>query len=122
MQGEVYLSNVNGVKVNPAIEENQLLVVNELAESTAKNSLGFGTEALTLVAAAEAINGGDQPCRTAYVSATAKVNVGNAANGAADAASFYIPKDIVVEIPVRNTNKLSFFSAAGATVHILWRD
>ncbi len=122
MQGEVYLSNSDGDKINPAIEENQALIVNELAESTAKNSLDFGTESLTLVATAAALTGGDHQCRTAYVSATTKVNVGNAANGPADADSFYIPKDIVVEIPVRNTNKLSFYSAAGATVHILWRD
>lgn len=121
-QADVYPNDVNGVRVNPATEENQALLVNELVESTAKNSLDFGTESLTLIAGAVAINGSDQQCRTAYVSASAAVFVENAGVKAATAASFYIVKDIVVEIPVRNTNKLSLFSAAGATVYILWRD
>lgn len=122
MQGEVYLSNVNGVKVNPAIEENQQLIVNELAESTAKNSLDFGTEAITL-GAGVAATAGDQPCRTALVIHTGTdLHVGNSANGDADATGFLIPPDVLVPIPVRNTNKLSFFSTASNTVHILWRD
>ncbi len=121
-QGEFYISNKNGHKINPATEEGSTLILNEVVQSKDKNSLDFGTELLSVVALAVGISASDQPCRTAYVSATAKVNVENFANGPADAASFYIPKDTVVEIPVRNTNKLSFYSAAGASVHILWRD
>lgn len=121
-QGEVYIDNKQGEKIDPATEENQALLVNELVESTAKNSLDFGTESLTLTAGAVALTAKDQQCRTAYVSASAAIFVGNVADGPATAASFYIVKDIVVEIPVRNTNKLSLFSAAGATVYILWRD
>jgi len=122
MQADVHPNNKNGKRINPATEDNQVDLLNEVMESTSKNSLDFGTESLTLVAGAAAIIASDQPCRTVLISATAKVNVENSIENAADAASFYIPKDIVVEIPVRNTNKLSFYSAAGATVHIMWRD
>lgn len=121
MQADVHPNDKNGERVNPSTADSQVELLNEVKESTSKNSLDFGTKVLTISAGSTAVVGA-QPCRTVYVSATAKVNVGNAANGDADAASFYIPKDIVIEIPVRNTNKLSFFSAAGATVHIMWRD
>ncbi len=123
MQGDVYLSNEDGVRVNPAIEENQTLIVNELAESTAKNSLNFGTEQVTLGGTGLAV-GGDQVCRTALVTHinSNATYVGNTADGDASATSFLLAADVTVEIPVRNTNKLSFFGTAADTVHILWRD
>ncbi len=122
MQGKVWLNNKDGRDINPATEEGSTLILNELVQSKDKNSLDFGTELLTIVAAAVGISASDQPCRTVLISASAAINVGNSANGPADASSFYIAKDIVVEIPVRNTSKLSFYSAAGASVYILWRD
>ncbi|MBW8002556.1 MAG: hypothetical protein FVQ80_11120 [Planctomycetes bacterium] len=123
MQGDVYLSNDKGVRINPALEENQVLIVNELAESTAKNSLSFGTEQVTLDGGGLAV-GGNQVCRTALVTHTNSnaTYVGNTADGDADATSFLLPADEIVPIPIRNTDKLSFFGTVADTVHILWRD
>ncbi len=122
MHGEFYIDNVDGVKINPATEEKQSLLLNEVVQSVSRNSLDFGTEKITL--GAVAITAGDQPCRTCLVSHSNSnaTYMGNSADGAASANSFLLPADIVVEVPVRNTNKLSFFGTAADTVTILWRD
>ncbi len=119
-QGEFFIDNAEGHKINPATQEDAALLLNEAVQSKDKNSLDFGTQSITLVGAA--VTAGDNPCRTCLVThSDSGVYVGNIADGSADTSSFLIPPDIVVEIPVRNTNKLSFF-ASSATVFILWRD
>ncbi len=122
MQGEFYISNSDGNKINPAIAENQSLLLNEVVQSTSKNSLDFGTEKITLGGAA--VPAKDQPCRTCYVShANSNATyVENSGIRNADASSFLLPANVVVEMPIRNTNKLSFFGTSADAVHILWRD
>lgn len=122
MQADVHVNHSSGYRINPATEENQTLLLNEALESTAKNSLSFGTELITF--GAVALTAADQPCRTCLVSHSNSnaTYVENAGTGDADTSSFLVPADVILELPVRNTNKLSFFGTAGDAVSILWRD
>ncbi len=123
MQTDVYVNDPNTKeRISPATEETLFALVNEALESTAKNSLDFGTELITL--GGVAITASDQPCRTCLVShANSNATyVENSGDGDADVSSFLIPPNVILEIPVRNTNKLSFFGTAADAVSILWRD
>lgn len=123
MQADVYVNDPNTrARVNPATQESLVDLLNETKESTAKNSLTFGTQLITL--SAVAVTAGNQLCRTALVSHSNSnaTYVENAGTKDADALSFLIPPNVILEIPVRNTNKLSFFGAAADEVSIIWRD
>ena len=111
-----------GERINPASQERQQLLLEEVVQSKDKNSLNFGTQRVTLQGSGIGV-GGDQPCRTCLVShSNTTTYVGSTADGDPDALDFLIPKDVVVEIPVRNVNKLSFFGTAGEYIYVLWRD
>jgi len=123
MQGEIYVDNSDGHKIDPATENNQREIVNELKQSVATNSLNFGTQKLT-IGGDKLATGSDQMCRMCYISHTNSnaTYVENAESGDADAASFLLPADVILELPIRNVNKLSFYGTAADTIHILWRD
>lgn len=123
MQADVYVVDpLTGERIKPSTETSQVELLNEVKESTSKNSLDFGTEKITF--GATAITASDHPCRTALVShANSNATyMENSGTGDADASSFLVPANVILEIPVRNTNKLSFFGTAADAVHILWRD
>lgn len=123
MQSDVYVNDPNTKeRIVPATEDTLLVILNETLESTAKNSLDFGIELIALGGAA--VTASDQPCRTCLVSHSNSnaTYVENSGDGDADVSSFLIPPNVILEIPVRNTNKLSFFGTAADAVSILWRD
>ncbi len=122
MQGEFYIDNKDGAKIDPATEDKQREIVNHLAQSIVKNSLNWGTKRVTIQGDGTIV-GPDQPCRTCVVShGNTTTYVGATAEGTPDATSFLLPTKTYLEIPVRNVNKLSFFGTAGEFIHILWRD
>jgi len=112
-------------RIDPATEDLQRDIKTELQKSTASNSLNWGTKRVTIQGNGVGV-GPNQPCRTCVISHTvtdtSPVYVGSTDEGTPDALSFLLPTDTYLEIPVRNTNKLSFFGIAGEFVHILWRD
>ena len=119
---DVYVSNEDGYRINPATEEKQTEIAAHLQESVASNSLNWGTQRITIQGDGVAV-GEDRPCRTCVIShSNTTVYVGSTDEGTPDAGSFLVPKDTYLEIPVRNTNKLSFFGTAGEYVYVLWRD
>ncbi len=119
---DTYISNSLGERINPATREVQDEILNEIKESIAKNSLNWGTQRITIQGNGVGV-GEDQPCRTCVVShANTTTYVGSTEEGTPDASSFLLPTKTYLEIPVRNTNKLSFFGTAGEYVYVLWRD
>ena len=122
-QGEFYIDNKEGHKIDPATEDLQRDIKTELQKSTASNSLNWGTKRVTIQGDGVAV-GPDQPCRTCIISHTnATIYVGSTDEGTPDTLSFLLPTDTYLEIPIKNLNKLSFFGiVAGEFVHILWRD
>ena len=109
-------------RIDPATEERQQLLLEEVVESTSKNSLNWGTKRVTIQGNGMIV-GPDQPCRTCVVSHTNTTTyVGSTDEGTPSAFSFLLPTDTYLEIPVRNLNKLSFFGTAGEFVYVLWRD
>lgn len=119
---DTFISDKSKERINPATEEKQQEMLAEAKESIAKNSLNWGTRRVTIQGNQVSV-GPDQPCRTCVVSHTnATVYVGSTDEGTPNAASFLLPTDTYLEIPIRNLNKLSFFGTAGEFVHILWRD
>lgn len=123
MNQHIYIADPGTHKdIVPAIEETQQEILAELQESASKNSLNFGTKRVTLQG--DGVGAGpDQPCRTCLVSHTNTTTyMGSANEGTPDASSFLMPTDIVIEVPVRNLNKLSFFGTAGEHIHLLWRN
>ena len=119
---DTYISKSNGERVDPATEDLQRETINQLDQSVAKNSLNWGTQRITIQGDDVGV-GEDQPCRTCIVShANTTTYVGSTDEGTPDALSFLLPTKTYLEIPVRNTNKLSFFGTPGESVYILWRD
>ncbi len=119
---DTYISEKNGDRINPATEDRQLEIVNQLDQSIAKNSLRWGTKRVTIQGNSVGV-GPDQPCRTCVVShGNTTTYVGSTDEGTPDALSFLLPTKTYLEIPIRNLNKLSFFGTAGEFVHLMWRD
>ncbi len=119
---DVFISDKNRERIDPAIKSLQQDIKTELQKSIASSSLNFGTKRVTIQGDGVGV-GPNQPCRTCIISHTNTTTyVGSTDEGTPDATSFLLPTDTYLEIPVRNVNKLSFFGTAGEFVHILWRD
>ncbi len=120
-QGEFYIDNEQGEKINPATEEGQTLLVNSAEASLSKNSDGGGNETLTI--ASNVANGSNAACRSTIVwtsSTDVRVKIGT---GDATVDDFLLLQNVYLSIPVVNPVYLRFYGATnGAKVYILYRN
>jgi hypothetical protein len=119
-QGEFYISNKDGKRINPAIEENQSLIFNEAVASLSKNSVGGGTEVLTIIG--NKAGGTNQACRSTIVwtdGSDVRMKIGE---GDAAVEDFLMLSFVYLPVPVSNPAHLKFYGATnGAKVYILYR-
>ena len=124
MQGEVYIDNSEGHKIDPALESNQVAIKNELLKSVATNSANFGTQRITLDGSGLG-SGADQLCRECWISfqTTDDVHIAIGKAGDADAIDFLLPPDVIIPLPIRNTSQIKLYGATpGDLIYLMWRD
>ncbi len=120
-QGEFFIDNAGGHKINPATEESQTSLVNSAEASLSKNSNGGGSQVLTI--ASNVANGSNVACRSAIVwtdGSDVRMKIGD---GDATADDFLLLGAAYLPVPVTNPIHLRFYGGTdGKKVYILYRN
>jgi hypothetical protein len=121
MQADVYLNNPNTRdRINPATEESQVKVKDELAGSIIKNSSVGGNAVLTITA--NVAGGSDVGVRSVLLYTDAADVTMTIGESAADADDFLLLQNSYTPVPVSNLKFLQFYGATnGAKIYILYR-
>ncbi len=121
MQADTYVNNPDTKeRINPATEESQAQVVNELAGSIIKNSSEGGN--VVLIIASNVASGSDVGVRSVLLYTDAADVTMTIGESAADADDFLLLQNSYTPVPVSNLKFLQFYGATdGAKIYILFR-
>ena len=117
-----YLSNKDGVTIDPATKDLQRDILEKLDLIQNRPSTDWGTERL-IIGADGLAKGSNHSCKECWVSFDSTNSTYMSINEGGDDAtieSFKIPENEVIKIPIVNTNRLHFKGTAADSIYLIW--